>query len=84
VATHAPASTATTTHTTVTATVHQRIRYRAAGSDATTNRVTSDQAGSCAPAMLLRARPSRSDSRATVTASGAEERMVDRSVATAW
>jgi hypothetical protein len=84
VATHQPATVATATHASMTPTVHQRSRYSAAGSDSTTNRRTSRQAGSCVPAIRDRARASSWDSRATASGSGAEDRMVDRSVAAAW
>ncbi|CPU66944.1 Uncharacterised protein [Mycobacteroides abscessus] len=48
------------------------------------NRTTSRHAGSCAPAMRVRARPRSTDRREMSTGSGATERTVDRCVATDW
>ena len=84
VATHQPAATARATQATVTAMLHHRMRYSAAGSDTTTNRVTSRHDGSWVPAIAARARATSWDSRVTVSGSGAADRIVDRSVAAAW
>lgn len=84
VATQIPATSATTRHATVTPTDHHRIRYKAAGRDTVRNRTTSRHAGSCAPAMRVRALPRRTERREMSTGSGATDRTVDRCVATAW